>query len=155
MHSHHARHRVARRSAFGAALLSIALLAAACGSGTDTATAPEAGENAPAAAINVVSPEEAKAIIDSDPEGLVVLDVRTQEEYDEAHLANAVLIDFYAPDFAAQIAELDPTVPYVVYCRSGSRSGQATDIMADLEFQEINDVSGGITAWIDAGLPTQ
>lgn len=134
-----------------------ALLLASCG---DDAATPAATQDAdlaaaPAGSIRVVSPEEAKATIDAAPADLVVLDVRTPEEYDEAHLADAVLVDFYAADFADQLAALDPTVPYVLYCRSGNRSGQARQMMADLAFQDVSDIDGGITSWLAAGLPTE
>lgn len=139
-----------------ATLAATALLLTAC-SEAETSTAAESGNAAaaPAGSIRVVTPEEAKATIDTSPADLVVLDVRTQEEYDEGHLANAVLVDFYAADFADQLAALDPTVPYVLYCRSGNRSGQAREMMSDLGFVDVSDVDGGITSWTAAGLPTE
>jgi len=82
-----------------------------------------------------------------------VLDVRTADEFAEGHIEGAVMLDFYDPDFAAQIAELDPDVPYLLYCRSGNRSGQTTEIMDQLGFTDVADVDGGILAWADAGLP--
>ena len=85
---------------------------------------------------------------------LVILDVRTPEEFAEGHLAGAIMIHFYDHDFADQLAELDPAVPYLVYCRSGSRSGQTTALMKDLGFTDVADVDGGILAWTEAGLAT-
>jgi rhodanese-related sulfurtransferase len=63
------------------------------------------------------------------------------------------MIDFYSPDFADQLAELDPEASYLLYCRSGNRSGRTTEIMADLGFTDVADVDGGILAWTAAGLP--
>jgi 3-mercaptopyruvate sulfurtransferase SseA len=63
------------------------------------------------------------------------------------------MIDFYRNDFANQLAELDPDVPYELSCRSGSRSGQTTAIMEELGFQLVQDVDGGSLAWQAAGLP--
>jgi len=82
-----------------------------------------------------------------------VLDVRTPEEYAEGHIDGATLIDFYEPDFANRIAELDRSAAYVVYCRSGNRSGQAVALMAEQGFTAVNDLDGGVTAWSAAGLP--
>jgi len=79
--------------------------------------------------------------------------VRTQEEFDEAHIEGAVMLDFYRDDFAEALAEFDPDVPYVLYCRSGNRSGSTRAIMADLGFQSVEDVDTGIVGWLDAGLP--
>ncbi len=139
----------------GVAVLAAALLLASCGDADETAT--EAGQEVDAAtqSISVVSAEEANTIIESAPADLVVLDVRTQDEYDEGHLAGAVMVDFYAADFADQLATLDPTVPYVVYCRSGNRSGQAREMMNELGFLDVRDVEGGIISWTAAGLPTE
>lgn len=81
------------------------------------------------------SPEGEEAI----PEDAVVIDVRTPEEYSEGHLDGALNIDFYAPDFAAQIAELPKDGTYVLYCRSGSRSGQAKSIMDNMGFTDVTN----------------
>ncbi len=106
-----------------------------------------------AAGTVMVSPEEAAATIEAAPDGLVILDVRTPEEFAEARIEGATLLDFYRPDFAERLAELDRDVPYVLYCRSGSRSDQAFTMMRDLGFTSVQDVDGGIVAWMGAGLP--
>ncbi len=49
---------------------------------------------------------------------------------------------------------LDPGEKYVVYCRSGNRSGKATALMTQKGFTTVADVDGGIVAWEAAGLPT-
>ena len=79
--------------------------------------------------------------------------MRTPEEFDEAHLEGAIMLDFYEPDFADRLAELDTDVPYLLYCRSGNRSGQARTMMTDLGFADVADIDGGITSWVDAGFP--
>ena len=110
------------------------------------ATGPETS------AVVLASPEEAQALIDSGD--VKLLDVRTPEEFAAGHIAGAENIDFYAADFADQIDALDQGEQYVVYCRSGNRSGQATALMADKGFGSVTDVDGGIVAWEAAGLPT-
>ncbi len=100
--------------------------------------------------IRLVTPEAGATIQDGD---VIVLDVRTSEEFVAGHLEGAVMIDFYSPDFADQLAELDPTESYLLYCRSGNRSGQTTEIMSDLGFADVAEVEGGISAWSAAGLP--
>jgi len=137
---------------------SVALLAAGCSGSSDTADAPDIGSTEPAAeaagaGIRVIDAADALAIQSDAPADLVVLDVRTADEFAEGHIEGAVMLDFYDPDFAAQIAELDPDVPYLLYCRSGNRSGQTTEIMDQLGFTDVADVDGGILAWADAGLP--
>lgn len=146
---------------FLAALVGFTLVAASCGSdepaadtGTDTGAAvTQAVDSDAIEGFATISPQDAAAITDDPPADLVVLDVRTPEEYAEGHLDGAVLVDFYDSDFAAQLAGLDPEVPYLVYCRSGNRSGQTLAIMDELGFESAVDVDGGIVAWAGAGLP--
>jgi rhodanese-related sulfurtransferase len=140
-----------------ALVAAVALAISACGGDDgDTAqdeTPTEQSTSVEATGISVVSPEEAAATIADPPEDLVILDVRTQEEYDEGHVEGAVLLDFYRDDFAEELATFDRDVPYVLYCRSGNRSQQARQMMADLGFASVQDVDGGIVGWQDAGLP--
>jgi phage shock protein E len=139
-------------------LLTALLLAAGCSSG-DTATSDagtessDSSSDAEAAGIRLVSATEGAALQTDPPDDLVILDVRTPEEFAEGHLDGAVMIDFYEADFADRLGELDPEVPYLLYCRSGNRSGQTTAIMGDLGFTDVADVDGGIVAWSGAGLP--
>ena len=142
-----------------AALTLSALTLAACGGSSDTTssdttpTPASAPADASEASLLLVSPEDAAATIADAPENLVVLDVRTPEEFDEGHIDGAVMLDFYRDDFADELAKLDPDVPYVLYCRSGSRSGQTLAIMDSLGFTEVTEVDGGVISWQTAGLP--
>ena len=135
-------------------LAAAALLVAGCsGSESDSGAAADSSASAESAAgIRTISAEEGAAIQAAPPESLVILDVRTAEEFAEGHLEGAVVVDFYADDFAAQLEELDPTVPYLLYCRSGNRSGQAAEIMNDLGYRDVANIDGGILAWSAAGL---
>jgi rhodanese-related sulfurtransferase len=109
---------------------------------------------AEATGIRLISAAEGEEIRTDPPEDLVILDVRTPEEFAEARLDGSVMLDFYEADFQTQLAELDPDVPYLLYCRSGNRSGQTAAMMKELGFTDVADVDGGIGAWADAGLPT-
>lgn len=73
----------------------------------------------------------------------VVLDVRTPAEYASRHVKGAVNLNFYAADFAVQLAALDRQKTYLVYCASGSRSGQAATQMHVLGFAEVYNLAGG------------
>ena len=84
-------------------------------------------------------------------DAVVVLDVRTPEEFAAGHLAAAVNLDVSAPDFATRAAELDPGVTYAVYCRSGNRSQTAMTMLRDAGVASLADLAGGIDAWIQAG----
>ena len=82
-----------------------------------------------------------------------IIDVRTPEEFNDGHIENAILIDFYSEDFKDEIAQLDREKTYFVYCRSGNRSGQTIDILSELGFQEVYHLSAGIREWIEQGFP--
>ncbi len=72
----------------------------------------------------------------------VILDVRTPAEFAEGHLDGALNIDVQDAGFDAQIAQLDPALSYVVYCRSGNRSAQAMERMASAGFQNLVNAGG-------------
>ena len=135
-----------------AVITAAAIALAACG-GADTPEESAAVEAATSPDLRVVSVNDAHAAINNAPEDLVILDVRTAEEFTEGHIDGAVMLDFYRNDFAAELAKLDPNVPYVIYCRSGNRSGQTLDLMEGLGFQNVQDVDGGVLAWQDSELP--
>lgn len=145
------------RRSFLAAML-VAGVAVSCGSsstpaGSDTGVAgPATVDVGPG--VRLVSAQEGAQIQSEPPAGLVVLDVRTPEEFAQGHVDGAIMIDFYRDDFATELAALDPNVPYLLYCRSGNRSGQTAALMAQLGFSDVADVDGGIVAWDAAGLPT-
>ncbi len=77
----------------------------------------------------------------------VVLDVRTTAETAQQKIEGAVELDFYSPDFAKKVAALDKTKTYLVYCRSGNRSGQACQIMQNQGFAKLYNMKGGMIAW--------
>lgn len=73
---------------------------------------------------------------------LVILDVRTFEEYSAGNVPNSVNIDIMATDFRTKINNLDKTKEYLIYCRSGNRSTQASMIMATNGFLKIYNLEG-------------
>tara|TARA_B110001452_G_scaffold153098_1_gene127386 strand:- start:40 stop:378 length:339 start_codon:yes stop_codon:yes gene_type:complete len=76
-----------------------------------------------------------------------VIDVRTPEEYALGYIEGAILIDYKAADFHATISALNRNVTYLIYCRSGNRSGKASIIMDSLGFKKIYDLKGGYMNW--------
>lgn len=126
-------------------LLSAALFLGACGdSGDATSTKPR---------LELTSVSDVADIVASPPEGLVILDIRTAEEFVTGHIAGAVNIDYYGSDFEAKLRALNPELPYVMYCNSGNRSANALALMDSIGFQEVYELEGGIQAWYSAGEP--
>ncbi len=99
-----------------------------------------------------VNAAQAKELIQNDE--VVVLDVRTQEEWDKGHIEGAKHIDFYQDDFDARLAELPKDKEYVVYCHSGGRSGKTVGKMKAAGFEKVHNLQGGITAWKSEGNAT-
>ena len=78
----------------------------------------------------------------------VVLDVRTPEEYDEGFIANAININIYDSQFFIdEVNKLNKKDFIHVYCRSGSRSFQACEIIKQFGFENVYNLEGGIIEW--------
>ena len=112
------------------------MLLTACGKTT---------ENVQEAVFVSITAEEAKEIMDTE-EGYVILDVRTQEEYDEGHIPGAVLIPNTEVENRAEEALPDKEQLILVYCRRGRRSKMAAQILADLGYTNVKEF-GGIIDW--------
>ncbi|TDD74166.1 rhodanese-like domain-containing protein [Flavobacterium caseinilyticum] len=81
-------------------------------------------------------------------ENAVILDVRTEDEFNEGFIASAINIDIHrGQDFVTEIEALDKNKNYYVYCRSGMRSAKACEIMNQLGFENAYNLIGGITEW--------
>ncbi|HKK25850.1 MAG TPA: rhodanese-like domain-containing protein [Gracilimonas sp.] len=73
----------------------------------------------------------------------VVIDVRTQEEYEEGHLVKTdKLLDFTNGEFQNSLSDMDKDKTYYLYCRTGNRSGQAARIMKSQGFENVYNVGG-------------
>ncbi len=79
---------------------------------------------------------------------MTVIDVRTPQEIAEGKIfEDALEIDFYNENFKDKISKLDRNKKYLIYCRSGNRSGKGLQIFDDLGFMEAYDLAGGKLAW--------
>ena len=82
---------------------------------------------------------------------VVVLDVRTAEEYADGHMQGAINLDIRGGKFAETLAGMDKSKTYLVHCAVGGRSAKACGQMDSLKFEKVLNLSGGITAWEAAG----
>ena len=103
---------------------------------------PMSGQSA---TVNTITPEQAKEMMDNSPD-CVILDVRTVEEYDEGHIAGAVLLPDFEIATRAQEVLPDKDAVILVYCRSGRRSALAAAELARMGYTQIHDF-GGIIDW--------
>lgn len=81
----------------------------------------------------------------------VLLDIRTPQECEKGRIPGSRMLDFYNADFKQQLSELPRNVCYLLYCRTGIRSGKALRMMQKLGFEDCCDLQGGITAWKQMG----
>jgi phage shock protein E len=110
-------------------------------------------EPTPAAPKNVTV-NEAEKLIKEDPK-VVVLDVRTPEEFKAGHIAGAKNIDFNGDNFEKQIAALDKSKTYIVHCAAGGRSGQACKIIEQVKLPSVYHMNEGFKTWEKAGKPVE
>jgi rhodanese-related sulfurtransferase len=92
-----------------------------------------------------ISAADAKARVDSGDE-IIILDVRTQEEFDEAHIPGAILIpnETILDEQPELLPDLDAEI--LIYCRSGNRSAQAANKLIAMGYTDVVDF-GGIIDW--------
>lgn len=85
--------------------------------------------------------EEVIILLDANPD-IIVIDVRTPDEIAQTGaIENSINIDFKASDFKEKISALDKDKEYILFCKSGNRSGQASKIMAEMGFSNINNLN--------------
>lgn len=90
-----------------------------------------------------VTVDKAKEMIDSGE--VEVIDVRTPEEFSAGHIPDAKLIPVQVID--GMLSELDKEKSYLIVCRSGNRSAEASAILADNGFKKIYNMTGGMNEW--------
>jgi len=94
---------------------------------------------------DVISAETAKQMLDNDS-SIVLVDVRTQAEYNEEHISGAILLPLDSIESEAENIISDKNATYIIYCRSGNRSNQASQILVEMGYKNIYDM-GGIIYW--------
>ena len=124
-------------------IATLAVGIAGCSNGNNAGNGSNTSENA--IEYKKISPEDAKARLDQE-EGIILLDVRTEEEFDEKHITGAIRLqlDFVEEEVEEVIKDKETVV--FVYCRSGRRSKEATKIMVELGYENVYDL-GGINDW--------
>lgn len=141
---------VAGMKALLALLLTLVLTHAA-----NAGPAKDGKSASPAAAAKNVSPDEAEALMKATPK-LVILDVRTPDEFAAGHIPGAKNVDFFGDDFEKQIATLDPAMPVLVHCAAGNRSAQAVKkIEALKKLDAIYHMKAGFSGWAAAKKPVE
>jgi rhodanese-related sulfurtransferase len=108
------------------------------------------GSNAPVSLPRQITVSEAFTKYQN---GAFVLDVRTQEEWDDFHAPNTMLIPL--DQLPVRLNELPRGEEIVIVCRTGNRSQQARDILLNAGFEQVSSMMGGLTEWRASGYPTE
>ncbi len=127
-------------------LISAVLIAVAASCGSRNTT------NIP---INNVDVNTARDLVTQD-ETVIVLDVRTPEEYAMGHIEGALNIGIAEADFSERVSKLDRDKTYIVHCSANvenGRTAKSLKIMSSLGFNELMNMEGGIAAWEQNGHP--
>jgi rhodanese-related sulfurtransferase len=82
----------------------------------------------------------------------IILDVRTPWEFTKEHIEGAENLDFTDPDFNEMLEKLDKEKNYLIYCKSGRRSGKVLEIIKNLGFTQVYNIKGGFEGWKSANL---
>lgn len=126
---------------------------------TPSTPSPTAAVSAAAASVAepMVKHVDAKgaAVLLSENKEVVVLDVRTPEEYAAGHISGARNIDFRGASFADNLGGLDKSKTYMVHCASGRRSTESLAVFQKLGFKAIVHMDGGFNGWVAAELPVE
>ena len=114
----------------------------ACGGGSETETS---SQTASKIGYEQISQQKAKEIMDTE-ENYIIIDSRTQEEFDEGHIKGAIMIPEYEIEKRAEKELHDKDALILVYCRSGRRSKIASEALANLGYTNVKEF-GGIVDW--------
>ena len=136
-----------------AMLAILCILLTACGNdssigiigGADGPTSIIVAEKGEKTMYQQITPQEAKKIMDS-AEEYIVLDVREQDEFDDGHISGAILIPYTEIENKAEEMIPDKNAQILVYCRSGRRSKIASESLAKLGYTNVKEF-GGIIDW--------
>ncbi|AFK04267.1 Rhodanese-like protein [Emticicia oligotrophica DSM 17448] len=90
-----------------------------------------------------VSATDFRKLISENPDA-IILDVRTPAEFSQGAIKGAVNMDIMEADFGTKVAKLDKSKTYLVYCRSGNRSGSACSSMRTEGFDKVYNLAGGL-----------
>jgi len=93
-----------------------------------------------------ITAQEAKKMLDEHPQA-ILLDVRTEAEFNERHIRGARLLPLNELAIKAETALSDKNALILVYCRSGRRSNSAANLLISMGYTNIYDIEGGITVW--------
>jgi rhodanese-related sulfurtransferase len=106
-------------------------------------------------ALQAISPRHFKYLLDRHrgDADVVLLDVRTPNEFADGHIDGAVLLNYHSSDFTERLKALDRKKIYLIYCRSGNRSGKSLALFQKLGFRRAYHMDTGVIGWSREAFP--
>lgn len=104
--------------------------------------------------VKVVTTEEVAKLL-GERKDVVVIDLRTSDEFKAGHITGAKNIDFLDSSFTQKVSELDKGKTYVVHCAAGGRSTKSLEVFKAQKFTSILHLDKGFKAWESAGKPVE
>ena len=105
------------------------------------------------AEVELIDSQELKQRIENSKEGLILIDVRTLEEYQSGHIKNSINIPHDQLILNVNVLDQYRNQPIVVFCRSGRRAQLVIETLIENKFDQIVDLQGDIQAWKTSGFP--
>lgn len=128
----------------------LAIVLAACGGQPDQKSTQT--EDVDLANLPIEVDVQTTAILQNNSD-VVLIDVREQWEYDEAHIPGITLIPM--SEIENRLSDIPQDKTVIMTCRSGNRSGQITDLLRQNGYNNIHTMTGGILAWQQAGFEVE
>lgn len=85
----------------------------------------------------------------------VLVDLRTPDELKQGKIPGAIVIDYFGADFESAIQRLDKNKTYLLYCASGGRSGETSELMEKMGFRKVYNLESGFRGWVKARMPVE
>jgi rhodanese-related sulfurtransferase len=104
---------------------------------------------------DAILPKDAYELIQQNKRNpdFVLIDIRTPEEFMSGYIEGAVNINYHDNDFIEKLDKLDKNKTYLIYCRTGRRSGDTLNVMKRLNFKKVYRILGDIVRWKAEKLP--
>jgi len=127
-------------------LLNMVLIASCQQTTTQTSSVP----------VPIITVTDANNLIDKNigNQNFVILDVRPANDYTSRHIPGAIDINYGSTNFKKDISKLTKKKQYLIYCATGVDGAAATQMMLGVGFKNVQNISGGYAAWVQAGFIT-
>jgi len=86
-----------------------------------------------------------------DNDSIILIDIRTKQEFDAGHIEGAIMIDWYQRYFETAANKLDKNATVLIYCRSGNRTSKAKYMLIGMGFTDIYNLEFGLNDWLKNG----